>query len=79
VLDVSGGESATDNGANVHQWEWLGNENQQWAIESTSKGYRLVARHSGKVLDAPGTDNGSSVHQWDWHGGDNQHWRFERI
>ncbi|MFF3863301.1 RICIN domain-containing protein [Streptomyces sp. NPDC002209] len=42
---------------------------------------RLVAKHSGKVLDVaggPGTaDNGASVHQWEWKGGDNQKWGIE--
>ncbi|MFF9542567.1 alpha-L-fucosidase [Streptomyces albidoflavus] len=40
--------------------------------------YRLVNRHSGKVLevaDASGAD-GAAIIQWPWTGGDNQRWRL---
>ena len=42
--------------------------------------YRLVARHSGKVLDVSGSKQYSGaflVHQWAWWGGDNQKWKIE--
>ncbi|MGW0536568.1 RICIN domain-containing protein [Streptomyces sp. NPDC003032] len=39
---------------------------------------RLVAKHSGKVLDVAGgaatNGNGARIHQWEWKGGDNQKW-----
>ncbi|AKA01905.1 elongation factor Tu [Streptomyces noursei ZPM] len=42
---------------------------------------RLVAKHSGKVLDVDGgaakNDNGGRVQQWDWVGWDNQKWSIE--
>jgi alpha-amylase len=81
ALDVSGGESATQDGANVHQWEYLGNGNQQWAIEASGSGYRLVARHSGKVLgiDGGSTENGGTAIQWEYNGNPDQHWTFEQV
>jgi len=41
--------------------------------------YRLVARHSGKVLDVSGSsqENGAVVQQWTWGGGANQKWKIE--
>jgi hypothetical protein len=38
--------------------------------------YRIVARHSGKAMDASGggTANGTQIHQWTYGGGNNQRW-----
>ncbi|MUV88865.1 DUF1939 domain-containing protein [Halapricum sp. CBA1109] len=81
ALDVSGGPNATQDGANVHQWDYLGNTNQQWAIEETSDGVRLVARHSGKVLEvaSAGTNNGDTVQQNSDSGGAHQRWTLEQV
>jgi elongation factor Tu len=40
--------------------------------------YKLVAKHSGKVLDVAGISsaNGAKLHQWDYVGGDNQKWKL---
>jgi hypothetical protein len=78
VLDVSG--CSTADGANVHQWMWLGGNCQRWSVEPTSGGYfRLVAQHSGKVLDVSGcsTAAGANIHQWPWLGGDCQQFLIE--
>ena len=42
--------------------------------------YRLVAKHSGRVLDVnlPDRDQANVV-QHTWHGGDNQRWRIEPV
>jgi len=42
--------------------------------------YRLVAKHSGRVLDVnlPDRDQANVV-QHKWHGGDNQRWRIEVV
>ncbi|WP_341677815.1 RICIN domain-containing protein [Niveibacterium sp. SC-1] len=39
--------------------------------------YRLVAKHSGKVLDVAACSNavGANVQQWSWLGGDCQRWK----
>ncbi len=44
----------------------------------TSKYYKLVARHSGKVLDVRGgvTSDGAAIQQWDDNSGTNQQWQF---
>ncbi|MBB5122310.1 GTP-binding protein [Streptomyces eurocidicus] len=73
---------------------WLGEFNTlAWALdESLPDGRprtgiparaRLIAKHSGKVLDVDGgdakNDNGARVQQWDWVGWDNQKWRLDPI
>ena len=41
--------------------------------------YRIVAKHSGKVLDVAFKDQGdqANVIQHTWQGGDNQCWKIE--
>lgn len=79
LLDVAG--VSTDNGANVHQWDASGGDNQKWKFENAGDGYYFVkAKHSGKVLDVSGQPNpgdGANVHQWAFHGGENQQWKLE--
>ena len=62
------------------QYEWHGGPNQRFRLEPnvTAGEYRIVAVHSGKVLDVQGisTANGANIQQWDWVGGFNQLWRF---
>ena len=84
ALDVEGGVAATQNGANVHQWAYLNQTNQQWIITATDNGYyKLLAKHSGKALDiASGTgpsSNGTNVHQWAYQGLANQQWSIESV
>lgn len=82
ALDVSG--VSTDNGANVHVWDYLEGDNQHWTVKSTDDGYyTLTATHSGKVLDVSGgegaTQDGADVHQWDYVGGTNQQFSIESV
>ena len=83
-LDVDGGVAATQDGANVHQWDYLGQTNQQWIITPTDSGYyKLIAKNSGKALDLEsGTGpsaNGTNVHQWTYKGATNQQWKIEAV
>lgn len=41
--------------------------------------YKIIARHSGKALDASGSGNGANVHQWGYHGGNNQRWTVTHL
>ncbi|HEX6638833.1 MAG TPA: cellulase family glycosylhydrolase, partial [Steroidobacteraceae bacterium] len=43
--------------------------------------YRIVARHSGKVVDVQGTAtaDGSNVHQWGYYGGNSQRWTLTHL
>jgi hypothetical protein len=84
VLDVSGGASAQQNGANVQQWEYYGGTNQQWIVTMLGAGaYRIAALHSGKVLDVSGgpgaQQNGANVQQWSDLGATNQQWLLTDV
>jgi elongation factor Tu len=60
----------------------VGGANQRFLIEAVGSGfYRIMATHSGKVLDvtAFGQENGTRIQQWTWLGGDNQLWEFIPI
>ena len=54
--------------------------NQQWRLEPAGGGaVRIIARHSGQVLDVFGAllDDVTPIIQWPVHGGDNQVWTLE--
>ncbi|MFN3404760.1 MAG: RICIN domain-containing protein [Cytophagaceae bacterium] len=72
-MDVSG--SGTTDGANVHQWAYHGNANQQFNFTHLGNGvYRITAVHSGKALDVAGvsSNDGANIQQWSYGGGANQ-------
>ncbi len=86
LLDVFRASSAQ--GERIIQWEDNGGNNQLWRIEATDVAknrYRLVAFHSGQVLDANMPDdnkdlkNGTKIMQWNWNGSCNQQWDFVPV
>ncbi|HCV79628.1 MAG: hypothetical protein CMP12_18830 [Zunongwangia sp.] len=82
VLDVEGGVSATSNGDNIQQWEYLGQSNQHWQINDLGNGfYNFIAQNSNKALDVLGfnTNNGGNVGQWDYEGKTNQQWEITKL
>ena len=75
VLDVSG--PSTADGANIHQWDWVGGSNQQWRFEPGGDGaYKLIARHSNKACEVTGASwaNGANVQQYTTNGTPAQEW-----
>ena len=53
----------TNNGSNVHQWQYLNQSNQKWVLNSTGSGYyELRPENSGKILRANGTTSGSNAY-----------------
>lgn len=86
VLDVV--HASHDSGALIVQFPLHGGPNQLFRLEWVSDfevitpgPFRIVAEHSGKVLDVSGgsLENGAPVIQWDWHGGPNQLFNLERV
>ena len=90
-LDVEGGPSATEDGANVQQWECLNPDqpNQLWTLNPLDDSYygsdvfRIKAVHSGKCLDVVGGSyqNGANVIQstCDDTYNSNQLWRHNPV
>lgn len=82
VLDVDGGGSATANGDNVQQWEYLAQRYQKWRVTDIGNSYyKIIAQNRQKALDALGfaTSNESNVGQWDYEGKSNQQWQIENL
>ena len=80
ALDVE--YASTSDGANVHQWDYAGGDNQHWVVTDLGNGYyTLEAIHSGKAMDieSASTSDGANVHQWDYVGGENQQWEIDRT
>lgn len=78
VLDVAGW--SREDGANVQQWSFAGQQNQRWDVIDVGRGeVAIVSQNSGRVLDVSGfsTSNGGNVQQYRWSGQNNQRWRIE--
>jgi hypothetical protein len=74
-MDVSG--ASTSNGAQVIQWTWNGQHNQDWFVVPTDSGYaELVNRNSGQCLSVAGNSiaAGTPLIQWPCWGGYGQQW-----
>jgi hypothetical protein len=77
ALDVS--NTATADGASIHQWSRHDGANQQWQFVDSGDGYyRLKSKNSGKVLDIDNwsTADGGKVQQWTDLNGTNQQFRL---
>jgi len=83
IVDLS---TVEQNGANVKQWEYRGNNHQYWKVEGIGGGqYKILNARSGLCLEVAGwdqgafvaDDDGANVRQWEYTGGANQLWRFE--
>ncbi len=80
VVDVSG--VSTADGAVVHQWTYVGGNNQKWIMNDLGNGYYSIkAVHSGKALDVRGnsTADRAAVQQSTYTGGDNQQFRLVDV
>ena len=70
--------SRSRRGCGAHPVAVRGTPNQTFSLEDQGDGtVRIVAQHSGLVLDVAGagSDLGAPVVQWPWHGGANQRFR----
>ena len=77
-------DGATGNGAPIRLGDYQGSANQQWQLVPLgSRGYKIVSKFSGKVLDVRGgpeaTGNGVPIQQWDFLGGANQQWQLVPV
>lgn len=74
VLDVQ--NISVDDRAILQQWDNLNGPNQQFYLDLCGANvYRIIARHSGRVLDLSGPNGaGSPIWQFAWAAVDNQRW-----
>jgi hypothetical protein len=79
-MDVAGREM--NNGASVHQWEYLAMPNQQWSLTAAGSGvYTIRAVHSGKALEIAGggTADEADVRQGAASNAALQRWKVESV
>lgn len=80
ALDIFAGSN--ENSANLHLWEFIGNEAQQFEVKHIGEGkYTIKAICSDKYLDAQGTEVtlGTNVAQYQYNGGKNQQWYIDKA
>ena len=68
--------------ARVQQYQCNGGANQHWIVADAPGGnYRIVARHSGKVMDVAGgaTADNTLVSQVTWKSGPNQQFKLVMV
>lgn len=78
-LDIKGGRSATGNSANLYLYNIENAQGNIFEIKKDGDAYKIIAAHSGLVLDIEGNSNaeGKNIYQYeDWNGA-NQRWYFE--
>jgi hypothetical protein len=74
--------SGGNNGQKLQQWDSHGGQNQQFMISDLGGGFiRIMAMHSGKVLDVSGSSmaDGARLIQYDSHGGTNQQFSLRPV
>ena len=74
--------NGTENGAQIHQWEYVGGENQQWILESVGgDAYKLKSLASGKCLDVVdmSCEDGALLQIWEDVNGENQQWILKEV
>jgi aryl-phospho-beta-D-glucosidase BglC (GH1 family) len=75
VVDVQG--TATNDGANVHQWSYYGGNSQRWTVTHLGNNvYQIIGVGSGKALEvaSTSTSNGTNVDIRTYTGANNQKW-----
>lgn len=71
-----------ENGAQIHQWEVTGADNQLWTLEPGDKGcFFIKSKASGRCLDIVGMsmEDGARIQIWDDMRGDNQQWMLREV
>lgn len=76
AIDVR--DAATDNGAEIHLYDYTGAHNQHFILYARGNSYQLVSRHSGRVIEIPSssTNAGEWVRLYDNNGTDTQQWNI---
>jgi hypothetical protein len=77
AMDAAG--PGTTNGTQIHQWTYLGGNNQRWTVNNRgSSQYSIIGVQSGRGIDInnASTANGAKVQLWDYWGGNMQKFTF---
>jgi len=80
ALDVT--EQGMQDGANIQQWSYADQPNQNWDVIDVGKGeFAIISRHSGKAITVQGgrDSNGANIIQRAWNNSPQQRWRMEKV
>ena len=80
ALDVT--ERSNRDGANIQQWSYADQPNQNWDVIDLGNGESaVISRQSGRALTVQGgrDNNGANIIQQSWRGTPQQRWRLEQI
>jgi hypothetical protein len=80
ALDVT--ERSNQDGANVQQWSYADQPNQNWDVIDLGNGEAaIISRQSGRALTVQGgrDNNGANIIQRTWNGTPQQRWRLEET
>jgi hypothetical protein len=80
ALDVT--ERSNRDGANIQQWSYADQPNQNWDVIDLGNGESaVISRQSGRALTVQGgrDNNGANIIQQSWTGTRQQRWRLEQI
>ena len=80
ALDVT--ERSNQDGANIQQWSYADQPNQNWDIIDLGNGEAaIISRQSGRALTVQGgrDNNGANIIQRSWNGTPQQRWRLEQT
>lgn len=80
ALDVT--ERSNRDGADIQQWSYADQPNQNWDIIDLGKGESaIISRQSGRAITVQGgrDNNGANIIQQSWRGSAQQRWRIEQI
>jgi len=81
-LALSVENNSKENGANIIQWQYTGNQSQQFDVKSLGNDfYSIRAAHSGKSIDVYNfsSEPGGEIRQWEYWGSDNQQWQIKHV
>jgi Ricin-type beta-trefoil lectin domain-like/Glycosyl hydrolase family 12 len=61
-------------------WTWIGADINAYSGVADGT-YKIIARHSGKAMEAPNqwTGNGQQINQWSYYGGASQQWTVSSL
>ncbi len=80
ALDVV--DRSTQDGANVQQWSYANQPNQNWQVIDLGRSeVAIIAQHSGKALTVQGgrDNDGANIIQRSWRDNPQQRWRLDRV
>ena len=75
-------DQSTQDGANIQQWSYADQPNQNWNVIDLGNGdVAILSQHSGMAITVQGgrDQNGANIIQRTWNNSRQQRWRLEQV